>query len=583
MKRLRSLLLPLVIVACSSPNQPGRGKSAAPADPPRTVNLSIVGTSDLHGALDRLPILAGFVANLRQAKGRDGGVILVDAGDLFQGTIESNMNEGAAVVAAYNALGYAAAAIGNHEFDFGPAGEKTTPARPADDPRGALKARLGEANFPFLAANIVDADSGKKVAWPNAPASVIHRAAGIDVGIIGVTTEATPQTTMAANFAGLAISPLAETITREAQSLRARGAHLVVVAAHAGGNCKRFEDPDDLSSCLEDEEIVQVARALAPGLVDVIVSGHTHRGMAHRVNGIAIIGSYARGRAFGRVDVKVTIEAPRSADERPTASAEVTGIHPPRDLCPGPRRVAIDECEPGTYEGRPVVADPAIAEVVAGPLEAARKRRETPLGIALTTPIRRGYDRESALGNLFADLMLDLQPAADVAITNGGGLRADLPAGPLTYGALYEAMPFDNRFATVRLSGAEFKKLLSSNLQHKSGILLVSGIRANARCNGERLEIDIRREGGEPIGDDDKVVVTTNDFLATGDKGPFGLLSLPESAITIHDGKTIRDAMAAEIGKRKGPLSGEDPKLYNPKQPRIAYPGSRPVRCSNKR
>ena len=60
------------------------------------------------------------------------------------------------MIAAYNALGYTAAAIGNHEFDFGPVGAAATPRTPADDPRGALKARAAAAAFPFLAANLLD-------------------------------------------------------------------------------------------------------------------------------------------------------------------------------------------------------------------------------------------------------------------------------------------------------------------------------------------------------------------------------------------------------------------------------------------
>ena len=84
-----------------------------------TLTLSIVGTNDLHGGIlqrgDRggLALLGGYLDNLRAARARDGGaVLLLDAGDMFQGTLESNLNEGAIVVAAYNALGYAAAAIG---------------------------------------------------------------------------------------------------------------------------------------------------------------------------------------------------------------------------------------------------------------------------------------------------------------------------------------------------------------------------------------------------------------------------------------------------------------------------------------
>src|SRR5207237_7198674 len=120
--------------------------AAASQPPPPALVLSIVGTNDLHGHIDALPLLGGYLGNLRRARARDGGaVLLLDAGDMFQGTLESNIGEGAAVVAAYNVLGYAAAAIGNHEFDFGPVGKAATPRTPADDPRGALRARAAEA------------------------------------------------------------------------------------------------------------------------------------------------------------------------------------------------------------------------------------------------------------------------------------------------------------------------------------------------------------------------------------------------------------------------------------------------------
>ena len=98
------------------------GGAGAPGRDP-LVTISIVGTNDLHGHIEALPRIGGYIANLRRARARDGGgVVLLDAGDMFQGTLESNMNEGAAVVRAYNVLKYDAAAIGNHEFDFGPAG-----------------------------------------------------------------------------------------------------------------------------------------------------------------------------------------------------------------------------------------------------------------------------------------------------------------------------------------------------------------------------------------------------------------------------------------------------------------------------
>src|SRR6185369_832792 len=320
-----------------------------------------------------LPVLGGYLANLRRARARDGGgVLLLDAGDMFQGTLESNLGEGAAVIRAYGALGYGAAAIGNHEFDFGPAGPAATPRSPADDPRGAIKARAAEARFPLLAASTIDAATGRPVAWPgvNIRPSVVLDVAGVKVGVIGVTTPATPRATIAANVRGLSFAPLAPAIAAEARALRAAGATMIVVAAHAGGGCTRLDDPDDLRSCEADAEIFRVARALRAGDgaadvgvgVDVIVAGHTHDGVAHRVAGVAIIESYAEGRAFGRVDVTI---------DRATGRPIATRIHPPRQLCASPQACAAER-----YEGAPVVADPAVAAAIAPDVQRARALRE---------------------------------------------------------------------------------------------------------------------------------------------------------------------------------------------------------------
>jgi len=222
----------------------------APADKPRRVTISIVGTNDLHGHVEALPVLGGYLRNLRAARARDGGgVLLVDAGDMFQGTLESNLGEGAGVVHAYNALGYDAAAIGNHEFDFGPVGEAATPRAPGDDPRGALKQRAAEARFPLLAANLLDGATGEVVRWPNVRPWTVVEAAGVRVGIVGVTTMSTPRTTQAANFEGLRLAPLVPAITDAARAAQAAGAAVVVVTAHAGGGCRLLDDPDELSSC----------------------------------------------------------------------------------------------------------------------------------------------------------------------------------------------------------------------------------------------------------------------------------------------------------------------------------------------
>ena len=136
------------------------------------VMLSIVGTTDLHGrafpsnGLGGVAQLGGYLRNLRAARAADGGgVLLLDAGDTFQGGIESNLSEGGLVVDAYNSLGYDALAIGNHEFEYGALDTASSDGDPSDM-RGALKMAAARARFPFLAANLIDETTGRTFGHP---------------------------------------------------------------------------------------------------------------------------------------------------------------------------------------------------------------------------------------------------------------------------------------------------------------------------------------------------------------------------------------------------------------------------------
>lgn len=578
--RVCALALALLAAACSGAperaHEPGGPRTGdQPGRPGATrITLAVVGTSDLHGHIEMLPYLAGNLANLR-ASGAVDDIVLLDGGDMFQGTLESNLNEGRSVVEAYARLGYAAVAVGNHEYDFGPVGERPVPIEPKDDPRGALKARSAEAPFPFLAANLVDGFAREPASWPNLHQAVLIERAGVKIGVIGVATIDTPRTTNARNFEGLLMAPLTETIAKQAADLRARGAELVLLTAHAGGRCTRFEQPDDLAACDPDQEIFQVARELPPGTVDAIVAGHTHAGIAHRVNGVPIVQSFSKGIAFGRIDL--VLEGPR---HRVAAST----IHPPRYLCgerhEPPDIIKGEACDAGDYEGKPVVPDKELLALVARYEGQARAVRERKLGVVADGVIRGVRSEESPLGNLFADLMLAARPA-DVALTNGGGLRADLPAGELTYGDLYEAMPFDNRFATVKLTGAQLASIFLENLRVTSGVLSISGVRVSARCNGGQLAVTMTRtRTGKRVKDSEKLTLVTSDFLVGLGDGVMSGTELEQGAIRVHDdGPTIRDAIAEVLARRGGTLHAGDRKLFDKTAPRFAYPGKRPVRC----
>jgi 5'-nucleotidase len=379
-------------------------------------------------------VLGGFVDNLRAARAADGGAVLVlDAGDTFQGGIESNLSEGLMVVDAYNAIGYTALGIGNHDFDYGSVDPRTPVAEwlprsvthtAEPDMQGALKAAAARARFPFLAANILDASTGEPVSWPNVSPSTIVTAAGVRVGIIGAMTETGLRQTLAAHVVGLATSPLTPTIAKHAQALRDRGAEVVLLVTHAGGWCGETGDPHDLTSCDDGAEIFRVARELPAGTLQGIVAGHTHGTVAHFVNGVPIISVPNFGVRFGRMDLTFDMSERR---------VTTTIIHEPQRVC---SRIdtATGECAiPSAgvapeYEGRPVVPSAKVAAAIEPELARIRALRAEPLGITAATPIARTPGAESALGNLYADALRAAVADADLALSYGpgrGGLRAD--------------------------------------------------------------------------------------------------------------------------------------------------------------
>jgi 2',3'-cyclic-nucleotide 2'-phosphodiesterase (5'-nucleotidase family) len=581
-RRLPAAVAAAVLAAMTAAATNGPG-AAAQRDADR-ITLSIVGTNDLHGGVlptdgrGGLAMLAGYLSNLRDVRSRGrGAVLLIDAGDMWQGTLESNLSEGASVVAAYNALGYTAAAVGNHEFDFGPVGPSATPLTPTDDPRGALKARAAEARFPLLAANLIDQATKRPVSWPNVRPSVTTDVAGIKVGIVGVMTSTALSQTISANTTGLTLAPLAETISAEAGRLRAAGAEVIVVAAHAGGECTRFDDPTDLSSCDAGSEILRVARQVRPGLVDVIVAGHVHEGMAHMVQGTAITSAYSGGIAFGRVDLELDSRTRAVVNRR---------IFAPRQLCEreNPR---TQRCDPGDtrrtevasrYEGKPVRRDAAITRVLAPAVQQTAALKASLLGVLLETPVARAERPESPLGNLFLEALRAAVPGADVAIYNvRGGLRADLPAGPLTYGRVFTVMPFDNRVATLHLTGAELTRVVVAQLQAVPTRLGLAGLSVKAECVNAAPSVTLVRPSGAVVGADERLVVITTDFLAFGGNDiltpvmPNGGFAVPAEA------PIARDLIVDWFRKRGGRIRADQ--LLDPRRPRWSYPGTLPMTC----
>ena len=569
---LKVLFLAVGVAACAPVNE---------APEANNVVISVVGTNDVHGELipqsnrGGITTFSGYVSALRDARTNDGAVLLVDAGDMWQGTLESNLSEGAPIVEAYNALGYAAAAIGNHEFDFGPAGPKSIPETVGDDPQGALRQRAQEFDFPMLAANLIDTATNQRVGWKNVHSSTMVVRAGIKIGIVGVLTEDALAVTIAANTNGVRIAPLAETIADEARALRAAGASLVIVLAHAGSRCTEFDNPFDLSSCNNLGEVMRVADDVPAGLVDHIVAGHVHQGIAHVVNGIAITSSYSNTRAFSRVDFTLDRASGRVIDRH---------IFPPQANCvrvpDEDGRCAYeddDARERARYESRPIVPMAEVVAIAERAGEIAAQRKAEKVGVFLETEMTLRQQPESVLGNLFTDAVLESNDA-DISIHNVyGGIRAELSQGEVTYGSLFRVFPFDNRVSVIELSGQDVRKIIAKQVHNQRRRAGFSGMRVFVACEAGQMTLQMVRLDGSDIEDDDTLRVVTNDFLLLGGDGIFTPI-IPEGGLDVPNGTPlVRDTLVEWFKGRGGSMKASE--FRDPEHLRWNLPDPLPSEC----
>lgn len=583
MLRLRSVLalLALVASACRSAPQPTEPAAApaqsAPVASAEPIRLAVVGLNDLHGwiAPHSTPLKSGvqledggaatfasYLARLRADN--PGGVLLLDGGDLFQGTLASNLTEGSVVIDVYNHLGVTAAAVGNHEFDYGPVGPSPVPTKPGDDPLGTLKERIKQARFPFLAANLFEAASGQRPAWLGNDGTLLVTVQGVKVGIVGLATPSTPTTTNPTNVTSLRFDPLAPAAVEASKRLRERGAQVVIGVAHAGGKCPRVEDPRDLSSCdMKDGEIYSALGALPPGTLDGLIAGHTHQLMGHFIHGVPVIETYGLGRSFGYIELFVDPVSHRVLPER-------TLIHAGIPLCAQvdaatgscDSRKLKDQAEvklvPATFLGQPVVPDPAVQAIIAPVLTRVEQEQHRELGLTVPLALKRDYQGESLLGDFLADSLREAV-GADVALMNPGGLRADIDAGPLTFGDVYEVLPFDNTVALLTLSGDELKRLLEVAYGTKKGVFQISGLQVKLnRCQGPGRFLGATFPNGKPLEPAKLYRVTMPDFLARGGDGlGVALAQLPPGRIDLGEKRpgTLRDELIAYWQGRKKPLA----------------------------
>jgi 5'-nucleotidase len=441
--------------------------------------LRIIATNDFHGALDPARTTRGnpvggaeaMAASVQRAERECSSPcvsLLVDAGDMFQGTAESNLQHGRPVVELYNTLGYAAAAVGNHEFDWG---------------LDTLRRRMSEARFAILGAN-VQYRNGRDVQW--IPDDTMVQRGPYRIGIIGVVGPETYTSTLAANVATLRFARPAPVVDSLARALRSRGADVVVVLAHSGAFCKK----NGTQAC--EGDVISFARELHEH-VDAIVSGHTHSVVDFQMGGVPIVQAQSSGRAVAVVDL-----APGAANDGGKGELIAEQVY----------HVSSKARASADVDAIVKRADARVANMVNRPV--AR----------MMTALPRQRDGEYPLGNLIADAQR-WAGHADVAFENNGGIRAGLPAGTVTYGQLFEVQPFANPLRRMDVSGSALRVYLEALLREREPRTHVSGIVVRydpGRRSGQRL-VSVTMADGTPLRDDASYTVVLNEYMATGRDG----------------------------------------------------------------
>jgi len=473
---LEGRIVDVILVAPAvAPLAPASVNASRPPFPAGTRFLRIIATNDFHGALEPRPdangVRRGGAAYVAAAIDRARAecaprceTLLLDAGDMFQGTPASNLAYGRPVVEYYNRMGYAAAALGNHEFDWG---------------TDSLRARMRQAKYGIFGANVRYTD-GRDVKWIRND-TIVKRGA-TRIGIIGVSTVSTPTSTRAGDVVGLRFDDPAPIVDSIGTALRKRGANFVVVIAHAGASCGR----DGATDC--GGEIIDFARKLTTK-VDAIVSGHTHTLVNTEVKGIPVVQARSSGRAIDVLDLPI---------------GRSTGL---------PVRHQVRELAADTIQPVPAI-DSIVRRAVARVSSLVDRHVAT---IPATLP-RQGP--QYPLGNLIADAQR-WAGKGDVAIMNNGGIRTELRAGDATYGSLFEIQPFGNTLYALTMTGSQLRGLLEAMLARNSVDDHVSGLTIKydpTRPKGARI-VSVTMVDNSPLSDTKTYDVIVNDFLATGGEG----------------------------------------------------------------
>ena len=477
--------------------------------------LIIYHTSDIHGYIlphaakwhkaDPKRKIGGFIALASIIEQEPNPYLILDSGDFFQGAPEGTLSKGRSVVTLMNALGYAASAIGNHEYDFGEAN---------------LIALAKQAKFPLLASNIQRIKDGALVEY--AQPWALFEKNGVKVGVIGLATHETSTATLPAHVSHLRFIHEVEAAKPHVRALRAAGADVVIALTHCGIGPSVARRKITASSYIappEDDRYqgdIMIAREAG---VDLVLGGHAHAAFDELwapKNGSLIAQSGEHLEHVNRIVIKV----PKNGGK-----VQISG-----------KLIELWADQ--------VKTEPTITKLVKEITAEVSEKMDEKIGVSLD-PLNRVIPRQESeqvrvldgpLPNLFCDEMKAVAKT-DFALHNTFGFRNDIGAGAINVGHIYQVMPFENTLAIMELTGAQVLSLLKHNF--KGG---VSRLQVSSELN---INININKQGQfeadsmqvlfkqAPIKADHSYTVAMNSYMSSGGSCCKSLAKLPSKDTAI--------------------------------------------------
>ncbi|MFK4568507.1 5'-nucleotidase C-terminal domain-containing protein [Enterococcus sp. UD-01] len=497
------------------------------------IPFQLLGINDFHGALNTTgsfyndagektanagtaPLLAGYMNQAEEhfAKANIGAQTLrVQAGDMVGASpASSGLLQDEPTIKVLNQMKVSVGTIGNHEFDEGLAefnrimkGDK-----PANDPYGILADYPREASKTELVIGNVVKKGTEEIPFGWKPYTIKEVGTGtkkVKVGFIGVVTAEIPNLVLKEHYEQYDFLDEAQTIAYYASELKDKEkVNAIVVLAHIPATSK------DNKVAGEAADIMNKVNKIYPeNSVDVVFAGHNHQYTNGVVGQTRIVQSTSQGKGF--IDVQGTLD-PQTADFVETPKAQVLPVDP------------TDKDVPKS--------DEKVAEIVKDAEQRVASVTNKKIGTAKNqTAITRevNTNKESPLGNLVTDAQVAMARAngikADFAMTNNGGIRADLEVGEnrtITWGAAQAVQPFGNIMQVVKMTGAQIEQVLNEQYDEEERYFLqISGFtytyeKTNVKETPYKVKKMLKKDG-TPIQPQETYLVVINDFLFGGGDG----------------------------------------------------------------